>query len=215
MGRLRDQIIIQKGLYGPAIDFTRTNTVTRNNVEAKAVPGDSDMPAGSESATSFPAGQKILKNYGAESNCGLTLKKLIHARSLLGKSQIPMKAPGQEVVCVIGQSQLDDMLNIPEIQSADYNTIRALVAGEVDTYLGFKFVIVDESLLPATTASGHTTMTCFAYLKSNVVLAEPQPIKTTINQRPDKCNNWQVYSKLKAGSTRYEDKGVVQIECYY
>ena len=93
--------------------------------------------------------------------------------------------------------------------------MRALVSGEVDTYLGFKFVVIDEALLPATTASGHTTTTVFAYLKSNVVLAEPQPIKTTINQRPDKCNNWQVYSKLKAGSTRYEDKGVVQIECYY
>ena len=97
---------------------------------------------------------------------------------------------------------------------ADYNTVRALVAGEVDTYMGFKFVIVDEDLLPPFAVnSTNVGRVCFAYLKSNVVMATPKPVETTINTRPDKCNAWQVYSKLKGGATRYEDGGVVQIAC--
>lgn len=206
MGRLLDMIIIQKGLYGPATQFTRANA-------SKKVPGDSTLAGGTEASVAFPAAQKVGVATGG-ANSGLNLEKLLAARSLLGKSQIPMKAPGQEVVMVIGQSQLDDLLRISQIQSADFNTVKALVAGEVDTFLGFRFVIIDEALLPSVAANDHKTFTCFAFLKSNVVLAEPQPLSTTINTRPDKCNNWQVYAKMKAGATRYEDKGVVHVECY-
>lgn len=191
MGRCLDKVIIDKGLNGVA--YTGKEGTTE---------------------VALPAAQKIAVTYGGTANSGLTLDKLLKARSILGKSNIPLKAPGQEAVMVISQSQLDDLLKISQIQSADYNTVRALVAGEVDTFLGFKFVIVDASLLPGTTpANSKLTRTCFAFLKSNVVLGEPQPVTTTINTRPDLCNNWQVYAKMKAGATRYEDTGVVSIAC--
>ncbi len=186
MGRCLDSIIVTNGLAGSA--YTGKTGTT-------AVP--------------LPDAQKIAVTYGGDSNSGLTLEKLLKARSILGKSNIPLKAPGQECVMAITQSQLDDLLKISQVQSADYNTVRALVAGEVDTFLGFKFVVLDSSILPITSG----TRSCFAFLKSNVVLGEPQPVKSEINQRPDKCNAWQVYMKMKAGSTRYEDAGVVQIEC--
>jgi hypothetical protein len=186
MGRCMDSIIVNNGLAGVA--YTGKTGTTQ---------------------VALPDDQKIAVTYGGSSNSGLTLEKLLKARSILGKSNIPMKGPGQECVMVITQSQLDDLLKISQIQSADYNTVRALVAGEVDTFLGFKFVVLDGSILPV--SSG--TRSCFAFLKSNVVFGEPQPLKSEINQRPDKCNAWQVYMKLKAGSTRYEDTGVVQIEC--
>lgn len=218
MGRCLDRIIINNGLYGAATEFTRQNHASGTTWNSPDL-----VAGGSESTVAFPDAQKVAINVGGSGSgtaayTGLNLDKLFAARSLLGKSKIPMKAPGQEVVCVIGQSQLDDLLRITQIQSADYNTVRALVAGEVDTYMGFKFIIVDEDLLPpySTTSSGTTTnhgRVCFAYLKSNVVMATPKPIETTISTRPDKCNNWQVYSKLKGGATRYEDGGVVQIAC--
>ncbi|MBQ4479088.1 MAG: hypothetical protein II943_00440 [Victivallales bacterium] len=218
MGRALDSIIINKGLYGSAVEETRVNHASGSTWNSPDL-----VAAGSESTVAFPDAQKLNINLGGSGSgtaayTGLNLEKLLSARSLLGKSKIPMKAPGQEVVMVIGQSQLDDLLRITQVQSSDYNTVRALVAGEVDTFLGFKFVIVDEDLLPiySTTASSTTTnhgRICFAYLKSNVVLAQPQPIQTTISTRADKCNNWQVYSKMKAGATRYEDVGVVHIPC--
>ena len=34
-----------------------------------------------------------------------------------------------------------------------------------------------------------------------------------VSQRKDKNNNWQALAKMKAGSTRIEDKKVVQIFC--
>ena len=40
----------------------------------------------------------------------------------------------------IGSSQLQALLGETAIQSADYNTVKALVQGEIDTFLGFKFI---------------------------------------------------------------------------
>lgn len=210
MGRCLDEIIIRRGLNGIAYEVNETGGVATD-----------------ETPVALPASQKVAASYrdpgeSGSGNTGLTLAKLIKARSILGKSMIPMNMPGQEVVMAVCQSQLDDLLRENKVQSADYNTIRALVTGEIDTFMGFKFIKMDESLLPMaqgsnsdsdSSTSGAGIRCCFAWLKSNVVMAEPQAVSTVINTRPDKCNAWQVYSKLKAGSTRYEDGGVVKVMC--
>ena len=191
-GRTLDQIIVNRGLTGSAY-------------------------SGKEGLTevAFPAAQKVAITYGGSVNTGLTLAKLRKARSILGLSKIPIKAMGQEMVMVITQRQLDDLLGITEVTNSDYNAVKALVNGEVDTFMGFKFVIIDEDLLPVTTITSGSTQsrTCIAFLKSTICMAEPQPVSTVINTRPDKCNAWQVYAKMKAGCTRYQDEGVVQVSC--
>ena len=35
-------------------------------------------------------------------------------------------------------TQITNLLSATEVKSADYNTVRALVRGEIDTFLGFK-----------------------------------------------------------------------------
>ncbi len=201
MGRCLDEIIISRGLNGISYELTETGGVVSD-----------------ETPVELPASQKVAASYrdageSGTGNTGLTLSKLIKARSILGKSMIPMNMPGQEVCFAVCQSQLDDLLKSDKVQSSEYNTIRALVTGEIDTFMGFKFIKMAEDLLPLAEDGASGVRSCFAWLRSNVVMAEPQAVSTTINTRPDKCNAWQVYSKLKAGSTRYEDGGVVKILC--
>ena len=58
--------------------------------------------------------------------------------------------------------QVSNLLNDQKVTSADYNTVKALVNGEVNQYLGFEFIRYEA--LPLATK----TRSCIAYAKSGL-----------------------------------------------
>uniref|UniRef100_UPI0040478E66 phage capsid protein n=1 Tax=Aliarcobacter sp. TaxID=2321116 RepID=UPI0040478E66 len=68
---------------------------------------------------------------------GLTLAKLIEAKEILDSNDVDPSIPRY---IAVSPKQITNLLDDPEVTSADYNTVRALVKGELDTYVGFKFV---------------------------------------------------------------------------
>ena len=157
----------------------------------------------------FKDSQTIAAKTGATAATGLNLEKLIQTRSLIGKADIDLQAPGEQLIFVIGQSQMDDLLRTTEVKSADYNTVKALYNGSIDTFMGFKFLILSDSILPKT----DDTRSCIAFCRSCMAFAEPQPISSQIAQRADKNFNWYAFMKMKCGATRKEDGGVVKVLC--
>lgn len=157
----------------------------------------------------FKSSQTIEAKTGASAATGLNLEKLIQARSLIGKSDIDLQAPGEQLIFVLSQSQIDDLLRTTEVKSADYNSVRALCTGQIDTFMGFKFLCLSDKILPKT----DSTRSCIAFCRSCVAFAEPQPITSQIAQRADKNFNWYAFMKMKCGATRKEDGGIVKIEC--
>lgn len=135
----------------------------------------------------------------------LTLQKLLDAKYVLDSADVD---PQEERYLAITARQLADLLNITAIQSADYNTIKALVRGEVDTFMGFKFIICNRL---ATNGSGHRI--CAAWAKSGLLLASGKEINTQITQRADKSYANQVYASMSIGATRMEEAKVVQVLC--
>ena len=135
----------------------------------------------------------------------LTLQKLLDAKLILDGADVD---PAEERYIAIKATQLSDLLNISEIKSADYNTVRALVRGEIDTYLGFKFIICNRL---ATNSSGHRI--CALWAKSGLLLALSKEINTQITQRADKSYATQVYAAMSIGATRMEEAKCVQILC--
>jgi hypothetical protein len=135
----------------------------------------------------------------------LTLQKLLDAKMKLDAADVD---PSEERYLTITATQLADLLNISEVKSADYNTIRALVRGEVDTFLGFKVIICNRL---ATNGSGHRI--CAVWAKSGLLLAMSKDINTQITQRADKSYANQVYASMSIGATRMEEAKVVQVLC--
>lgn len=163
----------------------------------------------------LPDSQKIAATVGGESNAntGLNLEKLIRTRSLFGKNDIDVNDPENELFMAVTQAQLDDLLRVTEVTSAEYNTVRALVNGNINTFMGFKFVRTGR--LPKIEVEGAVAgHKCYAWCKSGVVLCVPQDINMSIDRRPDMNNNWQALAKLKAGAARIEDEKVVEVACY-
>ena len=154
---------------------------------------------GDGSNVALPSGQKI-----AHGSAGLTLAKLISTKEILDGNDVD---PDEERFMVIGSKQISNLLNTTEVKSADYNSIKALVQGDIDTFMGFKFLRSERLALAS------TTRTCFAFTKSAMGLGIGADVKTQIDVRPDKSYAHQVYLSFVAGATRIQDECVVQVDC--
>jgi hypothetical protein len=135
----------------------------------------------------------------------LTLQKLLDAKLILDRADVD---PNEQRYIAITATQLSDLLNISEIKDADFNTVRALVRGEVDTFLGFKFIICNRL---ATNGAGHRI--CPMWVKSGTLLALSKDINTRMSERSDKSYSTQVYACMSIGATRMEEEKCVQILC--
>ena len=158
--------------------------------------------------TSLPSGQEIAVDYvetGSAANSGLTVAKLRQAAYLLTEAEVDDSDPR---IIVVGAKQIQDLLKTTEITSSDFNTVKALVNGEIDTFMGFKFRRVSSSLLPYVANTG--VRTCFAYVRSGLKLADAGR-KVHVDIRADKSHALQIRTVASLGATRMEEKKVVSI----
>ena len=146
----------------------------------------------------LPATQKIVHG-----GTGLTLAKLISANEIRLAAEMDDSTPW---VLVVSKQQVSNLLNTTEIKSADYNTVRALVAGQIDTFMGFRFVI--NNRLPKAT----TTRTCVAWANGAVQMIRGA-MSSKIDTRKDLSYATQIYSKYNLGGVRIHDEAVISIEC--
>ena len=148
----------------------------------------------------LPAGQKIAHN-----STNLTIAKLLSAKKLLDAAEVD---PDEARFLICTADQIQDFLNIAEVKSSDYNTIKALAQGQIDTYLGFKFIRSERLGQDAT-----PNRQVLAFTKSAIGLALGADITTKISERSDKNYATQVFLSMTIGATRIEDEKMVEIAC--
>jgi len=98
------------------------------------------------------------------------------------------------------------------ITSADYNSVKALVNGSLDTFYGFKFVWTTE----VTVASGTGIYTCYAWGPGAILLAVGQDdygFNARVEERADKNYSTQLFNSMFIGCTRMDEDRIVKIEC--
>lgn len=146
----------------------------------------------------LPAGQKI-----AAAATGLTIDKLRSTKELLDSNEV---APDEEKFISCSAKQITDLLGSTEVTSSDFNSVKALVQGDVDTFMGFKF-IRSERL----TTDGNGDRQCIAWAKSGIELGIGADVKTFVAPRADKSFSDYVYLSMSIGATRLEEEKVVEI----
>ena len=176
-----------------------------DDVIITAATGDSKTGETGGTTTSLPAGQKVAVNLSGSSE-GLTIGKLRQAKFILDNNDVDPSIPR---VMVVGPKQIQDLLESTNITSSDFNTVKALVQGEVNTFMGFNFI--------TSTRLGHNSgtdvRTCFAYAVDGLTLAVAKDLTVRIDERPDKGYAVQVYACMSIGGTRMEEEKVVEISC--
>lgn len=159
------------------------------------------------STVAFLAGNIVAVDFhidGTTTDVGLTLDKVLEAKRLLDAAEVP---DGDRFFCA-GSRQFQDLLNISQIQSSDFNTVKALVRGEIDSWLGFTWI--RSELLDSVSGPNRE---CYAWSRPGMALgmgAEPQ---AEIARRADKSFATYVYYAMSIGATRTEEERVIQILC--
>ena len=113
-----------------------------------------------------------------------------------------------------------------EVSSADYNSVRALVQGEIDTFMGFNFIRIERLDVDAsgdsfdttagTVGSGGGTLSssyrqCIFWAMDGLLLAVGQDMKARVSERSDKSYSMQAYASMSIGATRMEEAKVVNV----
>lgn len=132
----------------------------------------------------------------------LTFARVRDVKKILDKEDVEM----EDRFFVIDPEALEDLLGASEATSSDYAAVKALIRGEIDTWMGFKWLTSTRL-----TVSG-TQTTCFAYQRYGVCMAlGSQPIVRT-DERKDLSYSWQVYYELNIGGVRLEEARVVKVD---
>jgi hypothetical protein len=123
-------------------------------------------------------------------------------------------------------SQIEAMLGQTEVTSADYATVKALVQGEVDSFMGFKFIMLTRLGTQSDALSGSGTTgavgsgtsligarKCYAYTKEGIISAIGMDMQSRVSERDDKGYATQVYARMSIGAVRMEEEQVVEVLC--
>ena len=155
-------------------------------------------------STSLPSASKFATSNQSD---GLTIAKLLAAKKRFDLQDVDPSIP-RYIVC--GPTQISDLLATTEIKSSDYNTVKALAQGELDSFLGFKFITSTRLNLDSTNTDDRL---CFAFTQDAIKLAIGKDIQAKIDERSDKNYSTQVYYSMSVGATRMEEVKVFQIPC--
>lgn len=208
LGRAMDQVIINAALGNAASGESGSTNV--------ALPNAQKVAAVAQGA-SAPLNVATL----------LQVKQIMDAAEAVGQRYL-----------VHNSAQLQSLLSQTQVTSSDYNTVKALVNGELDTYLGFKFIHT-ELILPSSTYSNGLTFdpntglystsgnaitpnyvaganpivaqSAFAFVGDGLILGKNEEAIGRIDERPDFSYNMQVYNSMDFGAVRMEEVKVVEI----
>lgn len=180
-------------------------------------------------AVALPNSQRVAAFKAGETTGSLLNIPTLRAVRKKAKQSEAMK-DGEKWIFAYAAQQADDLLGNTEVTSADFNTVRALVNGENDAFMGFKFVSTE--LLPfndeaitynnanGSVGAGTGTISigegrrCFAFKPNSAVLcALGAEVMGRVDEIANKHYSNQVYGSLTMGSTRMEEVQVIEVIC--
>ncbi len=126
--------------------------------------------------------------------------------ALIKRTMDEDEVPDEDRHIIMPASQYEELLTDTQFQSSDFNTIKALVHGEVGTWMGFEFHRSERL------ATDGSSKQCFAWHKSGIVLAIGQDTVGRITEMPGKRYAMQVFYSLSAGAVRMEENKVVRAD---
>lgn len=139
----------------------------------------------------------------------LNVAKLRDAKRLLDAGNVPME--DRFILC--HAANLSSLLSETAVTSSDFNTVKALVQGDIDTFLGFKFNVIGDRTEGGLTGGGSgQDRVVYAYHKAAVGMAEGMGVRSEINYIPEKTS-WLVASMFSAGAIAIDAGGIVAITC--
>lgn len=155
----------------------------------------------------FPAGNVIAADFDGDGTAeGLTVAKLREARRKLLAAEALM-SDDETIHIAVTAKQLDDLLGTTQVTSIEFNSVRALVNGQVNQFLGFEFHRTERLLLSS------TNRRCPVWVRDGMLLGVGIEPRARITERPDKRFSWYAYWSGRFGATRMQEEKVLEVLC--
>lgn len=161
----------------------------------------------------FSSSQTVAKDYvesGTAADSNLTVAKLRKALSMLQKAEAwndERRQYGDELVLACTSSQINSLLKEPEVSSYDFNSVRALAEGKIDSFLGFRIIRTEQIPISSGVRS------CLAWVKSKAQFGIWDDFKVKLSIRDDLDEALQIRAKFACGATRLQEEAFVKINC--
>jgi hypothetical protein len=179
-------------------------SLLRDKVRLESVVGKNaffDPGETGSTSTVLPSTQKITES-GTD---GLTIAKLRTAKE---KFDLASVDPSIARFIVVSPRQITDLLGTTEVTSSDFNTVKALANGEINSFLGFNFIVSNRLSIASSKRS------CIAFAQDGITLAVGKDVSARIDERADKSYATQVYYCMSIGATRMEEEKVVEVQAH-
>lgn len=179
------------------------DTVIANNILASASTGETGSTTITLGTTSIAAHVNPTPGLATQG----TAATLTFARVRAVKRVFDLEDVEEEDrFFVVTPQGLDALLNTTQATSSDYVTIKALVKGDIDTWMGFKWIV------STNLSSSGTVTSCFAMQRYGCAMAMSSEPLVRTDERQDLSYSWQVYYELNIGAVRLEEARVVEVQ---
>lgn len=143
---------------------------------------------------------------GTDSN--LNIEKLREAKKIMDQKNVPSEGR----TMLIHANSLSALLGETEVTSADFASVKALVTGDVDTFMGFKFITFGDRDEGGLAIDGSSDRTLFAFHRDAVGLGIGMNETSRVDYIPEKTS-FLVASMFSAGAVAIDDEGIVKLTC--
>ena len=195
-------------LTDPTSNYAKAAAAAMNrsidDVVIAALGGSADTGVAGGTAVALPATSKFATTQQAD---GLTIAKLLETKYFFDNGDVD---PSIKRYFLCGPKQIQDLLATTEVKSSDFNTVKALAQGDINSFLGFEFIM---STRLANDATHSDDRLCFGFTQDAIKLALGADVKAKISERDDKSYATQVYYSMAIGATRMEESKVFQVPC--
>ena len=213
---LRRMLMDPAGEYAMAAAWAMGRS--KDDVVIAAADGSAYGGVAGATTVAHPNSQKYAFNDGTNFK-NVNVLGLRKIKKILDGNEVDESIP--RFGCV-NASGLENLLGETQVTSTDYNSVKALVQGEVDTFMGFKFIRSQRLLAQSDALSGSPSTGAVGsgssligqrrnlfWAKDGLLLSTSADIVTEIERRADKSYSTQVYVSMGIGATRMEEEKVV------
>lgn len=132
----------------------------------------------------------------------MTLSKMLTMMTIFNEEDVD---PVLAKYWSVSPNDIKHMINMTEVASADYNTVKAIQQGKVESFMGFNFFWWN--FLNRDSDDGTCNRTV-AWAEDGVILALIGDLQTKIDILPTKKYDTGIYSTMDLGAVRMEGEKV-------
>ena len=148
----------------------------------------------------------IAITFGASTNTGLTVAKLIEAKRIFRKAQVDVE--NDNMTFITNSQGESDLLKQVTVVSQDFNDKPVLVNGVVTRFMGMD-IVYSERL-----SSNGSLRKNIVLVKSGAYLGIWQDTQNDVTQRKDLSSlPYQLYTSMSSGATRLEPGRLLEVDC--